>query len=649
MIIVIKCLVDKSVERIPIHNYADIERLADRFPSVKKMEEHAHNPIELLQMFIRYISSGYYSAHLEDDGRKIKSKEEHKADKMKWQISKQIRRIKSPLARFAKSTKDTLTLDDDAYQGIVTQIKPQSGKFAGEETTPYKKRFSAKPIPEKNETPYNIDLTDMDSVESHKIDDKNWHHVGTKGNHKYHLLSDDKNPYSRGIAGIMTASHEGKNHIRAAFSDAPTDEPLDLLRSHVNAKPEYEYSEPIEIDAAKHSEKGWEGQHSDLIHGLVPDKTLQAPPNTVSSFISFAGVKGDTTPRVVAKEALRNWDRRAKPRGDSIDNRDAQRQESRQVSFFDAPEFSTAHREAAYSKLASNVFNLGEYVPRTTVFRHPLSSRPWSAMEFVKGAVPVTPETREADLKHLKDNGDLYKLAIMNVILGNNDRHMNNILKDPSGKIHLIDHGLTFDYGNQVRTAAVPKYVHDKEHDYSVLDEDIPESVHQWLWSLDIPKMANAMHEMHIPHDIIMNASQRLADARGWSNTVQHGRKDNPNVHKGLRYLFSIMRARNFDIDPREHGDIVERIRPQMMAGDKDKSLLVGDRNIPVTNHVPTRVPRTKKIGKDAIQDAATIPMNQAKTVISDDGKTFVQHPEEEVSKTHPTDSVPESKKDHKR
>ena len=647
MIIVIKCLVDQSVERIPIHNYGDIDRLADRFPSVKKMEKHAHNPIELLQMFIKYISSGYYSAHLEDDGSHIKSKDEHRAEQMKWQIAKQIRRAKSPLAQFKKS--DSLKQDDDE-EGIVTQILPE-GKFGLESKSPYKKRFSARPTPEKNNTPYNVDLSDMDSVESHKIDDKHWHHVGTKGNHKYHILSNDKNPYSKGVAGIVTASNEGRNHIRAAFSDDQTDDSLNLLRSHVNAKPNYEYSEPIEIDPVKHAEEGWEGHHSDLINGLIPDKTLQAPPNTVSSWISFAGVKGDTTPRVVAKEALRNWERRARPREGqgTIADRDAHRQESRHISFFDAPEFTTAHREAAYGKLANDIFNLGEYVPRTTVFRHPLSSRPWSAMEFIPGAQPVTPETRDEDLKHLKDNGDLYKLAIMNVILGNNDRHMNNILKDPAGKIHLIDHGLTFDYGNQVRSAAIPKYVHDKENNYSVLDEDIPESVHQWLWSVDTSKMANAMHKMHIPHDIIMNAVQRLADARGWSNTVQHGRRDNPNVHKGLRYLFSIMRARNFDIDSKEHGDIIDRIRPQMLAGDRDKSMFVGDRDIPIKIHIPTEISTQKKGYSDSIKDAATIPVDQEKTMVTNDGKTFIQHPKEEISKTHPTDSVPESKKDHKR
>ena len=560
-----------------------------------------------------------------------------RADKIRSQIAKHKALL--PLSKA-----------DKPKQGIVTQIKPQQGKMGieaiSDKPAPYLRRFSVKPQNEPNSDPLSIGSVNSDSVDTHAIGNGYFHHIAKKGNHTYHILSSDSNPYANGLAGIMTASHEGKNYIRAAYSNSIKDEHLDLLRSHIKEKDEHAYDEPIEVDPRKHSEKGWEGHHSDLINGLVPDKTLQAPPNTLSHWISFAGVKGDETPRVVAKEALGNWDRRKGNRQGVEERRNTK--EDRRSSFLGDPKFTTAHREAAYSKLADEFFHLGQYVPRTTVFRHPLSNKPWSAMEFIKGATPITPETREHDLKEVKDNGDLYKLAIMNVILGNNDRHMNNMLKDPSGKIHLIDHGLTFDYGNAVRTTGVPQYVHHEKEGYSLLDEKIPESVHQWLWSLgDRAEFANKLKDMGAPHDIIMKAAQRLEDARGWSNSVHHGSKMYPNTHQGLKYLVDIMRARNFDLTPEEHSEIIEKIKDQMHAGIKGVDpKKVGDRNLStVKANTVKPLDRTIEANPDSIRDAATIAPDQARVIIGDNGRAQIDHPDKEVVQRRPDDAMPVGKK----
>lgn len=666
MIIVIRSHVTGQTKRIPIHSQDDIKDLAFHYPAVTNMEKHASNPMELLQMFVKYMSSGYNTAHIEDDGYKIKTKEEDRAEKLKWKLVKLKRR------------KDqVLNKADKIDQGIVTQIKPQTGEMGidaiQDKSPPYAKRFGVHQAfaDEKPSPTLALNMADLDDTQTHKIDDEYFHHIGKKGNHTYHIISRDSNPYAKGLAGIITASHEGKNHIRAAFANTTKDDHLDLLRSHVNAKDEHSYDEPIEIDARKHSEEGWEGHHSDLIHGLIPDKTLQAPPNTVSQWISFAGVKGDETPRVVAKEALRNWERRkGARRKDEVNPTDADKDErkpekvgderkgedrrkySRLVSYFNDPKFTTAHREAAYAKVANDVFKLGQYVPRTTVFRHPLSDRPWSAMEFVKGATPITPETREKDLGKIKENGDIYKLAIMNMVLGNNDRHMNNVLKGPSGDIHLIDHGLTFDY-NHITTGVLPQYVDDHKEGYSLLDEEIPESVHQWLWTIDSVHLANSLHKMNAPHDVIMNAVKRLGEARGWSNDVHHGSRQYKEMNKGLGHLASIIKARNFSVTEAEHGEIIGKIKRAMRAGTKTvKPQVVGDRNIPIGAHTELR---TKKqlggekrddIGQaEAIMNAATIAPDQASVKIGDDGKPYIDHPSKEVSMRHETDSKTAGKK----
>src|SRR5690606_23121871 len=121
---------------------------------------------------------------------------------------------------------------------------------------------------------------------------------------------------------------------------------------------------------------------------------------------------------------------------------------------FKDPNFTTAHREALYHLLADKFFKLGDYVPRTTVFKHPFTEQAHSAMEYVKGAKKYrTPSQLEA----IKNPEDLHKLAIMDFILGNNDRHQGNIIFTKDGDIRLIDHGMTFDYGKAF-SAEIPVY-----------------------------------------------------------------------------------------------------------------------------------------------------------------------------------------------
>jgi hypothetical protein len=392
-------------------------------------------------------------------------------------------------------------------------------------------------------------------------------------------LSQDSNPYAPAKAGLITANADGKNYLRGAFSDSTEDADLDTLRTHVNADEAHAYEAPVAIDSAKHMEKGWENHHPDLVHGLMPDKTLQAPPSSLSSWISFAGVDGDATPRVVTKEALKHFERKG------VDDKEI----SKRLSFFNDPHFTTAHREAAYSKLAHDVFGLGEYVPRTTVFSHPLTQTPWSAQEFLAGASPITKDTREADLKEIKSNGDIYKMALMNLIMGNNDRHLGNMLKDSAGKVKLIDHVLTFDY-NDMTTGLIPKYIEDEDAGYSLLDETVPESVHKWLWDLDTTKLAQTLNAVGAPHDIVMNAVRRLVDARGWSNFLKLEGKNNPNMHKGLRHLATIMRARKFNVSADEQEKIAEQTRRRIVENERKPLGLVGRRGVPSVSEINRRL-----------------------------------------------------------
>ena len=281
----------------------------------------------------------------------------------------------------------------------------------------------------------------------------------------------------------------GMWHERAAAGDRHD---LGTLRVLVR-KHTPQYSKPIAV-GAEHMDQIWKDHHPELVEGLVPDKHLGPQINTITPWLSFAGKKGAKNPEVITKEALGT---------DFFSGEDP-----RAESYFAHPTFTTAHREAMFHKLANEFFGLGEHVPETTVFNHPLSGRPWSAQKLV----PNVSEPHPNMSKYIED-GTLHKMAIMDTVLGNQDRHSGNVLEGDGKKgrqLYLVDNALAFDYGDAIGTAQIPKYT-DQLHNV-----DIPESVHKWLWNLDIQKMVDIMAKHGAPQDIILTAANRLANARGW-------------------------------------------------------------------------------------------------------------------------------------
>ena len=499
-------------------------------------------------------------------------------------------------------------------QGMVTQVQPQKGELVVEGRQPYKKRFPEAGL---------LSVKDAKHIKTEKVSEGLWHHYGPLDeNHTIHVLSSSPDKFNLATikprAGIITGKKDGKNYIRAAFSETSHDDHLDALKSKIMSNPKLKFEEPIAIDSAQHMEKGWEHHNPDLVHGIIPDKSLQAPPNTFSKWISFAGVQGDETPRVVTKEAESRFD----------DPTGQKKTGTKALSYFDHPTFNTAHREAAYSKLADEVFHLGEYVPKVAVFRHPISGKAWSAMQFIPGLKPVTSETIHQDTAHMKENGDIYKMAIMNMIMGNNDRHFNNLLKDPSGHMFMVDHGLAFDY-NHITTDLMPVYIDDPHGSYSLLDHDVPESVHQWLWGLDTVDLANKLHKMGAPQDVVMTAVRRLADARSWSNMIKHGSHlYNKEIDQSLRHLVRTLRSRQFSVSDYQHKQVVDDIKKMMMIGRGDKTVI--EHNVPITV-------------KDS--QVATLPEKPAKVDINATATANVRHPAEEVTLRHPGDQEGTSSK----
>jgi len=161
---------------------------------------------------------------------------------------------------------------------------------------------------------------------------------------------------------------------------------------------------------------------------------------------------------------------------------------------------TTAQREGLYHNLG-NMMGLGKYIPTTSVVydkvdrnRQGSAGNHYSVMEKIPGAKHYDGgEKHKAILDKTKAKGDIDKLAIMNMLLGNTDRHGGNWMVNPK-QLWMIDHGLTFDWhGQSGRSLITPNYFkeayRDEQNDSTGEDEDYdhipahPEAI-KWLKEL---------------------------------------------------------------------------------------------------------------------------------------------------------------------
>lgn len=165
------------------------------------------------------------------------------------------------------------------------------------------------------------------------------------------------------------------------------------------------------------------------------------------------------------------------------------------------PMFSSPHREALYHNMARDFFKLGHHVPTTSTFNH--NGGDYSAMRWAKGFQPSS-KRNDATLNKLAATGELHKLGIMNLALGNTDRHGGNFLVGKD-RLALIDHGLTFDYKNN-----------DRDYKLGYMGKDrgyapIPASVRQWAAKLSPVRFAAMMKKSGAPAGTTSHAVKQLA------------------------------------------------------------------------------------------------------------------------------------------
>ncbi len=110
---------------------------------------------------------------------------------------------------------------------------------------------------------------------------------------------------------------------------------------------------------------------------------------------------------------------------------------------WDFPRETLAMREVlTYRVSAALGFDL---VPETTLGEGPLG--PGSIQRFVEhdAEYDAVGDVRAADPA-------LWPCAVLDVVCNNADRKLGHILRDPAGRLHAIDHGLTFHPEDKLRT-----------------------------------------------------------------------------------------------------------------------------------------------------------------------------------------------------
>jgi hypothetical protein len=194
---------------------------------------------------------------------------------------------------------------------------------------------------------------------------------------------------------------------------------------------------------------------------------------------------------------------------------------------------SEAHREVLYHNMAKHFFGLGDYVPTTAAFRHPVTGKTHTVVAGIPNARHFDYDEM-GDIDHIKklgDSGELDKLAIMNNIMGNSDRHgFNYMMGGPKGMM-LIDHGRTlnhqvpnhhtvhdFNPAYMKAYAYHPDHIKDNPenyawgHDYQkFLDQSFvhPEAV-KWLQGLDHDKFTQMLDAHEVPPILKFRALKHL-------------------------------------------------------------------------------------------------------------------------------------------
>ncbi len=262
---------------------------------------------------------------------------------------------------------------------------------------------------------------------------------------------------------------------------------------------------PNYIHGDKHSNLALTQHHSqkELIHGIDLAKPSQE--------ISGGQTKG-LAPEGSATGWYKNLNGKSvlvKPAFDNPKNDDLEPGSGDYVS--------TADRETIFHNVAKNYFGLGNHVPTTASFKHPNTKHPHSAMEMVPDATHVIPKSNSHESRdHLVgagDTGQLDKMAVMDMVMGNADRNrLNYMTSKNSPNVHLVDNASIFNYKSQFPDDDLPTYLTDYHHAKKQKFDDAhmhPEAIN-WLVKLDPFELGAELTAQGVHQSIANQAVSRL-------------------------------------------------------------------------------------------------------------------------------------------
>lgn len=171
-----------------------------------------------------------------------------------------------------------------------------------------------------------------------------------------------------------------------------------------------------------------------------------------------------------------------------------------------------ARQEAIFSHMAHTFFGLGEHVPPVAIARHPRTGVEHAIIPYVPGTNGYQVDKDEAlqsAISHQHEaKGTLDKLAMMDMVMGNMDRHHGNYLVTPEGHINLIDHNITLGEPDTMSGMhALPSYLPQWGQPH-------PEAV-KWLNGLDASEFEDQLRSLEVPDERIRFAADRLRAIQG--------------------------------------------------------------------------------------------------------------------------------------
>ncbi len=204
----------------------------------------------------------------------------------------------------------------------------------------------------------------------------------------------------------------------------------------------------------------------------------------------------------------------------------------------DEPDNDAAYREGIYHNLGHEFFGMGDYLANTAVVHHPDTGVAHSVSEAVPGAhhgefetpsdsSKLRPDSEDAQtIMKLGDSGELDKMALMNRIMGNIDRHAHNYVfsKKASKGMKLIDHGQTLEY-NPLSAPELPRYLSQYENLRSRPSHktQLHPTAIRWLQGLDEKKFDDMLKDHGVDAETRTEAVKHLL-------AIKHRVATHPNI-----------------------------------------------------------------------------------------------------------------------